>query len=107
MKQKQNIIETKYQLLINKCEIIGLEHFNNPKDFIERLNDMDNIYENIEANNPNKENKILNVFDDLNADVLSYRNLTPIETELFIRGGRPNNSLFLHRKILFCRTEKY
>ena len=32
--------EAKYQILINKRESIGLKHFNNPKAFIEYLNDM-------------------------------------------------------------------
>ena len=40
--------EAKYQLLINKRENTGLKYFNDSKAFIEYLNDMDNIYKNIE-----------------------------------------------------------
>ena len=40
--------EVKYQFLINKRERIGLKHFNGSKAFIEYLNDMDDIYKNIE-----------------------------------------------------------
>ena len=38
---------------------------NDSKDFVEYLNDMDDIYKNIEEYNPNKKQKILIVFDDM------------------------------------------
>ena len=41
--------EAKYQLLINKQEGRGLNHFNDSKSFIKYSNDMDNIYKNIET----------------------------------------------------------
>ena len=40
-----------------------LKHFNDPKAFIEYSNDTDDIYKNIEQYNPNKNRKILIVFD--------------------------------------------
>ena len=54
---------------------------------------MDNIYKNIEEYNPNKKRKILIVFDDMIADMLSNKKLNSIVTELFIRGRRLNISL--------------
>ena len=51
--------ETKYQLIINKRESTGLKHLSDSKAFIEYSKDMDDIYKNIEENNPNKERKIL------------------------------------------------
>ena len=57
--------EAKYQFLINQRESIGLKHFNNPKAFIEYSNDMHDVCKNINDYNPNKENKILIVFDDM------------------------------------------
>ena len=36
---------------------------------------MDDIYQNIEEYNPNKKRKILVVFDDMIADMLSIENL--------------------------------
>ena len=66
---------------------------NDSKTFIEYSNDMDDTYENIEGYNPNKKHKILIVFDDIIADMLSNKNLTPIVTELFIRGRKWNISL--------------
>ena len=45
------------------------------KGFIEYVNDMDDIYKNIEEYNPNKKRKIMIVFDDMIADMLSNKNL--------------------------------
>ena len=38
---------------------------------------MDHIYKNIEDYNPNKKRKILIVFDDMIADMLTNRKLNP------------------------------
>ena len=46
---------------------------------------MGNIYENIEEYNLDKKRKILILFDDQIADILSNKKLNPIVTELFIR----------------------
>ena len=78
--------EAKYQLLINKRESAGLMYLSDSKVFIECSNDMDDVYKNIEDYNPNKKRKILIVFDDLIADMLSNKKVNPIVTELFIRG---------------------
>ena len=77
--------KAKYQFLINKRENTGFKYFNVFKAFIEYSNDMDGIYKNIEEYNPNKERKILIVFDNMIADMLSNKKLNPIVTELFIR----------------------
>ena len=85
--------EAKYQFLINKRIRTGLKRFNDSKDFIEYSNDMINIYKNIEECNPNKKRKILIVFDDMIADMLSNKKLNSVVTELFIRGKKLNTSL--------------
>ena len=85
--------EGKYQFLINKRESIGLKHFNDPKAFIEYSNDMHDVYKNIDDYNPDKENKILIVFDDMIADMINNKKLNSIVTELFIRGRKQNISL--------------
>ena len=85
--------ETKYQFLINKKESIGLKHFNDSKAFIEYSNDMQDVYKNIDEYNPDKENKILIVFDDMIADMIHNKKLNSIVTELFIRGRKLNISL--------------
>ena len=45
--------EAKYQFLINKRESIYLRYFGDSKAFIGYLNNMNNIYKNIEEYNPN------------------------------------------------------
>ena len=57
--------EAKFQYLINKRESVGINHFNDNKAFIEYSNDMRDVYKNINYYNPDKENKILIVFDDI------------------------------------------
>ena len=54
---------------------------------------MDDIYKNIEEWNPNKKWKILIVFDDMIADMLSDKKLNPIVTELLIIGIKLSKSL--------------
>ena len=51
---------------------------------------MDDIYKSIEDCNPNKKSKILIVFDNMIADVVSNKKRNPIVTELFIRGRNLN-----------------
>ena len=82
--------EDKYQLLIKKRESIGLKHFNDPKVFVEYSNDMHDVYKIIDHYNPDKETKILIVFDDVIADMINNKKLNSIITELFIRGRKLN-----------------
>ena len=44
----QDPYEEKYQYLINKREKIGVNHYDDPKAFMEYLNDMQDVYKNIE-----------------------------------------------------------
>ena len=57
------------------------------------LNDMQDVYENIEEYNRGKNCKILIVFDDMIADLINNKKLNPIVTELFIRGRKLNISI--------------
>ena len=86
--------QSKYQYLINKRESVGINHFNDPKAFIEYSNDMHDVYKNIDDYNLDKENKILIVFDDMIADMIHNIKLNSIVTKLFIRGRKLNKSLF-------------
>ena len=54
---------------------------------------MHNVYKNIDEYNPDKEKKILIVFDDKMADMIHNKKLTSVVTELFIRGRELNISL--------------
>ena len=72
---------------------MGINHFNNPKVFIEYSNDMSDVYKNINYYNSDRENKVLIVFDDMVADMIHNKKLDSIVTELFIRGRKLNISL--------------
>ena len=61
-----------------------------------------NIYKNIEEYNQNKKHKILIVFDDIMADMLSNKKLNPIVTELFIRGRKLNISLVFNTQVCYA-----
>ena len=54
---------------------------------------MCDVYKTINYYNPDKENKILIVFDDMIADIINNKNLDSMVTELFIRGRKLNISL--------------
>ena len=54
---------------------------------------MYDVYKNIDDNNPDKENEIIIVFDDMIADMIHNKKLNSIVTELFIRGRKLNFSL--------------
>ena len=54
---------------------------------------MQDVYKNIDEYNPDKENKILIVFDDMIDDMINNKKLNSIVTELFIRGRKLNISL--------------
>ena len=66
--------EGKYQFLINKRESMALDHFNDPKAFIEYSSDMRDVYKNIDEYNADKERQILIVFDDMIADMVNKKN---------------------------------
>ena len=85
--------ETKYQYLIKKLEKVGLDHFDDPKAFMEYSNDMQDVYKNIEDYDPIKKRKVLIVFDDMIADMINNKKLYPIVTEFFIRGRKINISI--------------
>ena len=85
--------EAKYQYLINKREGVGINHFKDPKAFIEYSNERRNVYKNIDEYNIDKERKILIVFDDMIADIIKNKKLNSIVTELFIGGRKISISL--------------
>ena len=67
---------------------------------------MNDIYKNIQEYNPNKKRKILIVFDDMIADVLSNKTINPIVTELFSRDRKLSFFFFFYTILIFC-TKKY
>ena len=94
--------EAKYQFLIKKREDDGTKDLNHSKAFIEYSCDMNDIYKNIEECNPHKPRKVLNVFNDMIADMLSNKKRNPIVTEFFIRGGKLKISYVFITKSYFA-----
>ena len=54
---------------------------------------MSDVYKNIDEYNPDKENKMLIVFDDMIADMIHNKKLNSIVIKLFIRDRKLNISL--------------
>ena len=92
--------EVKSQFFIKKRESTGLKHFNDPKDFIEYSNDMQDIYKNIGEYNIAKERKMLIAFDDMIPDMINNKKLNSVVMKLFIRGRKLNISLVFFNTII-------
>ena len=89
----RDLNEPKYKILIKKRKDAGIKHLNDPNTFIECSNTMDDVYENINDYNPNRKRKILIVFDDMIADIMTNKKFQAIIKELFIRCRKLNISL--------------
>ena len=68
---------------------------------------MNDRYKNIEEYNPNKEYKILIMFDDMIADMLNNKKLYPIITLSFVRDRKLNISLVFITQSCFDVPKKY
>ena len=66
---------------------------NDSKAFIDCSNTVDDNYENIDHYNPNRKRKVLIVFDDMIADIMTNKKFQSIIKELFIRCRKINISL--------------
>ena len=85
-------LESKYQLLINGREKVGIENLKNPKAFADYSQTLDDVYEKLEDYNPRKKRALI-VFHDMIADMESNKKLSLIVAELFLRGKKLNISL--------------
>ena len=72
--------ESKYQLLTNGRENIGIKKFKSITDYSQTIN-------------PSKKWRVLIVFDNLISDMEPNQKLSPIVTELFLRGKKLNISI--------------
>ena len=55
-------------------ENAGIKHVNNGNAFIECSNTVDDVFESINNYNPNRRRKILIVFDEMIADIMTNKN---------------------------------
>ena len=63
----------KYEFLIKKRKNAGVKYLNDQNAFIECSNTMDDVYENIDDYNPIRKRKVLIVFDEMIADIMSNK----------------------------------
>ena len=89
----KDVNELKYQFLIKKREDVGIKYLNDPKESIEYSQCIDDVYNNIDDYNPSRKRKILIVFDDMIADIMSNKKFQAMVKELFIRCRKLNISL--------------
>ena len=80
----KDLSQPKYEFLIKKRENVGTNHFNGPNAFIECSNRMDDVYPNIDDYNLSRK-KILIVFNDRIADIMTNKKFQTIIKEPFIR----------------------
>ena len=83
----------KHEILIKQRENAGIKYFNDPNAFIECSNTMDDVYENIDDYNPSRKRKILIVFDDMIADIMTNKKFHAKIGGLFERCRKLNISL--------------
>ena len=89
----RDLSESKYEYPFKNRENTGIKHLNDSKAFIECSDTMGDVYENINDYNPNRRRKILIVFDDMIADIMTYKKFQAISKELFIICRKINISL--------------
>ena len=81
----KDLNKDKYKFLIKKLKDTGIKHLNDLSAFIECSNTMDDVYENIDDYNPNRQRKILIVFDDMIVDIMTNKKFQAIIKDSFIR----------------------
>ena len=67
----KDLSEPKYEFLINNRRNARIKNYNDPNAFIEHSNTMDDVFENIDDYNTKRKRRILIVFDDMVADIMT------------------------------------
>ena len=89
----KDLSEPKYEVLIKKREDARKKHLSDLITFIECSNTMGDVYKNIDDYNPNRQRKILIVFEYIISDIMTNKKFQVIIKELFIRWRKLNISL--------------
>ena len=95
----KDLRESKYEYLIKNRENAEINHLNDSKAFIECS--MDDIYENINNYKPNRKRKILIVFADMIADIMTNKKFQSLIKDMFIRCRKLNISLVFITQFYF------
>ena len=75
---------------MKKRKDVGTNHSDHPNAFIECSNTKNDVYQNIDDYYPGRKRKILIVFDDIIAHIMSNKKFQAIILELFIRCRKLN-----------------
>ena len=81
----KNLSEPKYGFLIKRLKNVGINYLNDPNVFSECSNKINGVYENTDHYSSNRQRKILIVFDDMIADIMTNKKFQAIIKELFTR----------------------
>ena len=90
---ERDLNKPKYEILIKKRKDAGIKHLNDQNAFIECSYTMNDVYENINDYHLNRKRKILILFDDMIADIMTNKKFQAIIKDLFIRCRKLNISL--------------
>ena len=74
----KDLLESKYQLLNNGSEKVGIESLKHPKAFISYSRTINDVYERLEDYDPTKKSRMLIELDDMIADMKSNRKQSTI-----------------------------
>ena len=75
---EKDLLESKYECLIKKRKNVGIKYLNDPNTFIQCSDMMDDVYKNINDYNSSSKRKILLVFDDMIADIMTNKKFQTI-----------------------------
>ena len=92
-------------MLINGREKVGITKLKNAKTFIDYSQTVDDVYEKLEDYSPTKKKEVLIVFVHMIQDMEANKILSPIVTELFLRGKKFNFSLLAVSQSYFKEPE--
>ena len=74
----KNLSEPKYGFLIKRLKNVGINYLNDPNVFSECSNKINGVYENTDHYSSNRQRKILIVFDDMIADIMTNKKFQAI-----------------------------
>ena len=77
----KDLSESKYEHLIKNRENAGIKYLSDSKAFIDCSNTMNDVYENFDPYNSNRKRKVLIVFDDMIADIMTNKKFQSIIKE--------------------------
>ena len=101
----KDLSEPKYEFLINNRKNAEIKNYSDPTAFIEYSSTVDDVFENIDDYNTKRKRRILIVFDDMIADIMTNKKFQSIIKELFIGCRKLNISIIFITQSYF-RTPK-